>query len=165
MGPAANTALVIGGTGMLAQATRWLVARSAMTLLVARCASRFAAGGGRVVPLDADWSDSGFRAAVERALGAAPPIHRALLWLHEPEPILPWLLPLLPDARVVLVLGLSHGQPALPRTAARIATVRLGSMPVEHGRRWLSHEEISAGAIAALQEGMSRTVGAPVPVP
>jgi hypothetical protein len=165
MGEAATTALVIGGTGMLAQATCWLAARSALTLLVARGASRFAAGGGRVAALDADWSGPRFRADVENALGTAPPIDRALVWLHEPEPILEWLLPLLPDARVVLVLGLSHGQPALPRSDARIATVRLGSMPAGHGRRWLSHEEISAGAIAALQDGMSRTVGAPVPAP
>ncbi len=42
-----NRSLVIGGTGMLSAATRWLAARSGKTLVVARRARRLRAGGQR----------------------------------------------------------------------------------------------------------------------
>ena len=154
-------ALVIGGTGMLAAATRWLAARSAGTVLVARRASAFDMAGAAAV--DADWSDPGFRPRVEAALDAAPSVGRALLWLHEPAPVLPWLLPRLAAARVVLVLGSLDGDPLVPATAGEVVTVRLGSIAVPGGRRWLTHAEISTAAVAALEDGRSRQVGEPVP--
>jgi hypothetical protein len=145
---------------MLAGATRWLADRSETTLLIARRASRFAPGDRRFVPLDADWTAAGFQADLEGALRAARPIDQALLWLHEPEPILPWLLPLLPEARVVLVLGSLDGQPEIPGAAAKLVTVRLGSKPTATGgRRWLTDEEISEGAILALESDEAQVVG------
>jgi hypothetical protein len=149
--------LSIGGTGMLAEATRWL-AREANTLVVARRATRFCAGDERLVPYDLDWSDRDFHERLERALNARE-IRRALLWLHKPEPVLPWLLPLLPRTQIVLVLGSLGGNPEVP-AQADLLTVRLGSkaMP-DGGRRWLTDEEISAGAIAAFATGRSQIVG------
>lgn len=44
-----------------------------------------------------------------------------------------------------------------------IVTVRLGSVATATGRRWLTHEEISAGAVAALADGRPRVVGELVP--
>lgn len=149
---------------MLAGATRWLAARSAVTLLAARRANHFAAGECRFLPLDVDWNSASFHSVVETAIRAAPPIETALLWLHDPAEVMPRLLPMLGTASVVLVLGCGDGRPDVPTTAARVAMVRLGSMPTATGRRWLTHAEISAGAIAALEDGQSRIVGELVPL-
>jgi len=154
-----TAALVISGTGMLASATCWLAARSTKTLLVARRASRFAADLNSIIAVDADWREPSFPTTMQEAIDRTRPIDRALLWLHAPEPVLPWLLPLLPGARVVLVLGSLDGKPTVPTLAAQVATVRLGSVATPHGRRWLSDEEISGGAIDALQSGKSTIVG------
>ncbi|MDQ0466349.1 hypothetical protein QO010_004142 [Caulobacter ginsengisoli] len=155
---ARGSSLVIGGTGMLAQATRWLADRSTATLLVARRASGFAPGDRRFAPLDSDWTGPTFRDDLVGALSRTPRVDRALLWLHEPEPILAWLLPLLPQARVVLVLGSLDGQPQAP--AGSFISVRLGSQPTTGGGwRWLTDQEISQGAIAALTSGRSGIVG------
>jgi len=156
--------LVIGGTGMLSRATHWLATRSSTTVLVARRASRFAPGDGRFSPVDADWSHPGFQADLLSVLQAMPPMSTALLWLHEPEPTLTWLLPQLRTARTVLVLGCLDGQPEAPKAGATFATVRLGSMPTATGRRWLTDGEICGGAIAALEDGRSRVVGELAPL-
>lgn len=154
-----SVSLVIGGTGMLAEATRWLAARSDETLLVARRASRFAAETPGTVPLDLDWSEKAFKTSIAAALVAHGPVAVALLWIHDPAPILAWLLPLLADARVVLVLGGMDGRPSVPEWAQELTVVRLGRVATATGRRWLTHEEISAGAVAALEDGQSRLVG------
>jgi len=154
-----TASLVIGGTGMLTEATKWLAARSDQTLLVARRASSFAVPGDDIVRLDADWRSPSFERVVAEAVGRTPPIGAALLWLHEPDAILRWLLPIIPSARVVLVLGSVDGRPEVPDTAVKIATVRLGSVQTPSGRRWLTHDEISAGAVSSVEDGESRTVG------
>jgi hypothetical protein len=143
---------------MLAAATRWLAGRSSRTLLVARRASAFDAGE-PVVPIDADWRTPEFAERVREALERHGPPDTALLWLHEPGPTLSWLAPRLAFARAVIVLGSLDGRPKIPELAISAAWVRLGSLPTASGRRWLTHEEISLGAIASLQDGQSRTVG------
>lgn len=152
---------MIGGTGMLAAATRWLAERSAAVVLVARRASAFGLAG--AVPVDADWAAADFRGRVEAALDTVPPVGRALLWLHEPAPVLAWLRPRLTGARTVLVLGSLDGAPEVPSVAGAIATVRLGSIAAADRRRWLTDAEIAAGAVAALSDGKSRIVGELLP--
>lgn len=151
--------LVLGGTGMLAEATQWLAARSEQTLLVARGARRFAGHSDNIMGIDADWTGPGYAEAIRAAIRSSGPVEAALLWLHEPGPILPWLLPELPAARVVLVLGSLDGRPEIPAGTMGVATVRLGSVRTPQGRRWLTHDEISGAAIAALEDGESRVVG------
>jgi ABC-type amino acid transport substrate-binding protein len=156
--------LVLGGTGMLAGATRWLAARSEKTFLVARRASSFMATPS-VVAFDADWHNPSFAREIGAALKQSAPVEAALLWLHEPDLVLPWLLPELPSGRVDLVLGSVDGRPEIPDGLRQIATVRLGSMRTAHGRRWLTDDEISAAAIASLEDGKSRVVGDLMPPP
>lgn len=159
-----NASLVIGGTGMLAAATRWLSNHHAPTLLVARRARHFASATGGVVPIDLDWTHADFAQRIGEALGRLPPLGKALIWLHDPARHLPSLLPLLPVRNTVIVLGSMDGRPTIPSAASNAITVRLGSVATPRGRRWLSHTEISAGAIAALQDGRSRIIGELAPV-
>ncbi|ODQ73428.1 hypothetical protein LIPSTDRAFT_103968 [Lipomyces starkeyi NRRL Y-11557] len=141
-----GTSLTIGGTGMLASATHWLAARSERTIVVARQAGRFTHGDVRLVPVIADWM---------RPIRKVGPIRQItsdiLLWLHNPEALIPLLLPLIGTGRVIL--------PAAPPAIAPCTTVRLASTNTASGRRWLTDIEIGEGAIAALQDGHSRIVG------
>lgn len=156
-----KTSLIIGGSGMLAEASRWLAARSHKTVIVSRHAGAFAAGLSSAVAVEANWDGADFRAAIEQVL-ARTPVQAALLWLHDPEPVLAWLLPLLAGARIVLVLGSTHGAPAMPAEAGGLSIVRLGRIGTEERWRWLTHDEIAQGAIAALTDGRSRDVGVPL---
>jgi len=132
-----GASLVIGGSGMLADATRWLARHHPPTLLVARQASLFAAGETRILPLDLDWTQGGFADSIGEALEALPALTKALVWVHDPV----------------------HRLPAVMADMRGAATVRLGSIATPSGRRWLTHPEICAGAIAALEDGRSRVIG------
>ena len=154
-----GNALVIGGTGMLAEATDWVVRHSARTLLISRRASAAAKLMQKAEALDINWGDRSFESQVRQALHPLRPLSRVLLWLHDPNPILPWITPLLSPARVVLILGSMSGKPPIPASTWPHAIVQLGSMATAGGRRWLTHSEISEAAIAALRDGQSRVVG------
>ncbi len=154
-----GTALVIGGSGMLADATNWLVNRSQCTLLVSRSASKTVAVMKNVQALDVDWHGSLFKQRLKDALSPLQPLSQALLWLHDPEPTLHWLAPLLTTARTVVVLGSMDGRPALPASTTMLTFVQLGAVATDSGRRWLTHAEISEAAIAALLDGQSSVIG------
>lgn len=157
--------LVIGGTGMLGDATRWLASQSDHTILVARHASRFDTDDIHFIRLDLDWNSDAFRSGLENALNGKLPLSGALLWLHNPRPILSWLMPFLPIRQTVLVLGSQDGNPEVTELAKPLITLRLGSKAVANGgRRWLTDAEISGGAIRAFTAGHSQIVGDMVPL-
>lgn len=143
---------------MLAAATHWLAERSPRTLVVARRASRFVAGTS-MLACDTDWEQDNFAADIEAAVTDLGAIGQVLLWLHDGARLLPQLVPLQQARRTVLVLGSMDGQPSLPQGEHDLITVRLGSMPTATGRRWLTHQEICDGVIAAFADGRSRIVG------
>jgi hypothetical protein len=168
-------ALVVGGTGMLANATRFLRARSERMTLAARGA-REAAASLLVLPDEAcsvDWRDeAAFAAVLSPRLAAAPP-DVALLWMHgSGHNALMWLLEqlVLQPVLIVHVLGSSSGDPrggdpdinamVSNRLLLHYVTVLLGSRAISGGRRrWLTDVEISAGAIEAIQTGRDVVVG------
>jgi len=154
-----HNSLIMGGTGMLREASRWLIARSDSTLLVARGASRMDHGSETVSALDADWNRPDFEPRVRAALAESSEIHTALLWLHDPEPILTWLVPLLSAAQIVVVLGSMDGRPKQLRHLANMNFVQLGSVEEGGRRRWLTHAEICAGALSAINDKRSVVVG------
>jgi len=158
-----TVSLVVGGTGMLAGATRWLAAASSQTLLVARRAEQFDPDTAAVTRVRADWNTPSFPSILAEAIQRVAPVSKALLWLHEPEPILEWLLPLISASQVVLILGSMDGNPR-PLAGPGLVTVRLGSVPTSNGRRWLTHDEISDAAIRAMMDGRSRIVGELAPL-
>jgi hypothetical protein len=162
--PRFRHALVVGGTGMLAPATRRLAGRAGRLTLASRHPGTLAAEIG-AAPLPIDWND---RAAASAALAAfrrdAAPVDLLVAWLHDAAV---WLAApaeacLAAGARSIRVHGSRSADPAVrrardpdPRPDVRRQTVILGWHPdplAEDGRRWLDHAEISDGVIAAVDE-------------
>ena len=141
-------ALIIGGTGMLADASRWVAARAKQTVLAARHPEALATEIG-AAPWAMDWRNqcSGLSTLVPM-----PEFDLVLAWLHVDGL---WLAEhlhskLAKDGRFVHL----HSSSALDEAvlarrkvvAARVQDVILGRM----AGRWLSKAEISAGVIATL---------------
>jgi hypothetical protein len=172
-------ALIVGGTGMLANATRFIRDRSEHVTLVARRANAAAAALG-ISPADAcplDWSDTtAFAAELSPRISAAPP-DLALLWIHgNGHRTLLWLLDQLKMRTVLIVhvLGSALGDPRGSNRDINVlvtkgpqmhyVTVVLGSkVLLGERRRWLADDEISTGAIEAIQTGHDVVVGEIVP--
>ena len=138
--------VVVGGTGMLAPATRALTARGHAVTSIARRSARLGPGVSSVT-LDY-WDDTKLRAALARATESRGPIELAVCWIHTDAPAAPGIVAavLAPGARLVQVFG-TRVWP-LEDTPLHVAyrQVLLGSM----GGRWLTHEEISAGVLEAV---------------
>ncbi len=141
-------ALIVGGTGMLAEASRWIAARAGQTVLAARHPEALAAEIG-AVPWAMDWRD---QCGGLSTLVPMPAFDLVLAWLHQDGL---WLAEhlhskLANGGRFVHV----HGSAALAaEVLARRAVAGAGVQNVILGRkggRWLSKSEISAGVIAAL---------------
>jgi len=171
--------LVIGGTGMLAGATRELAGRSEILTAVARTTRSLRALVDSVAATDCvlhevalDWSDreaflSGLADRIERT---GPP-SLVLAWLHRDD--------LGPEiARAVgaegtacaffQVRGSAAANPAAPASSLsddpRIPAnvnhheVILGFRLEGSGSRWLTHEEISGGVLEAIAEARPRRI-------
>ena len=175
MAPRFKSALVVGGTGMLAEATRFVAAHSERVTLISRraVAASMWLGIEASDACDADWTDeSSFKSAVEQRLAETRP-DLALLWIHASgHCILPWLLEKLArgPSLVVHVRGTASGDPrlgndevdciALRSPSLCLVTVVLGSVRLpQGGRRWLTDAEISAGAIEAICTAVNVIVG------
>jgi len=139
-------ALVVGGTGMLVGLTRALADRGHAVTSIAR---RPASLGPGVDSLLLDYRDSeNLAAALREAAAERGPIGLAVCWLHTDAPEAPAIVAgvLAPGARLVQVFGTQRWP--LGEVPLHIAyrEVLLGSI----GGRWLSHEEISAGVLNAV---------------
>lgn len=164
-----RTSLTVGATGMLAGALKTVSDRSEGAIVVARHASKTVKSLPRATAIDLDWRDA---AAFETALAPALDggVDLALLWMHgSGDCSLRWLLERLKHQSCLVVHVLSSAAPdptafrdALDRDAARCRyrTVRLGAVPLPGGgTRWLTDDEISEGAIRAIDTATDVTVG------
>ena len=150
--------LLVGGTGMLADASRWIAGQARHVTLVARAPEALAQElGAEAVALDWKQLD-----ATERISALSARFDLAVLWLHDDSCSLarPFENQLLPGGRLVRVHGAQSADPAVraarepdPRPGLRRQVVILGWHPevsAPDGQRWLSDAEISAGVIAAI---------------
>jgi hypothetical protein len=157
-------ALVIGGTGMLAGAVREIVRRAGALTLVARSPESLAAEtGARALPMDWTRKDSVAHALARLREQPAPDL--MVSWIHDDGL---WCLSLFeallaPGARSIRVHGSGAGDPRdgirtdPPPPAGLIRQeVVLGWINQPGARRWLTHEEISRGVLAALDDPQRR---------
>ncbi len=168
----AKALLAIGATGMLRPALDELAEARERTIVVARRAA--AAHAARAVPcpevvtLDLDWQDPGAVSSIAPHLGED--LDLALLWIHSTANGF-WseLMTLLVrrPCTVVQVLG-NRGDPVElrrlvaelgPASGFRYLSVKLGAIQEGRRWRWLTHDEISAGAVTAARELRDMSVG------
>ena len=139
-------ALVVGGTGMLAPATRALAARGHAVTSIARRAADLGPG---VTPVPVDYrNDDELRAALARATESRGPIELAVCWIHTDALQAPRIVAgaLAPGSRLVQVFGTRVWPLADVLLHVAYRRVLLGSI----GGRWLTNEEISAGVLDAV---------------
>jgi len=139
-------ALVVGGTGMLAGAARGLTERGHIVTCIAR---RPAELGHRITVEPADYRDPiRLRDVLARATKARGPLELAVCWIHTDAPDATQIVAdaLAPGARLVQVFGTRVWplEPVPIHIAYR--RVLLGSLD----GRWLTHDEISKGVLAAI---------------
>jgi len=156
-------ALVVGGSGMLAELCRRLAGSGWQVTVVGRNAAKLARATARdphLHPLSVDYEDvETFAAALASATGARGPFTLAVCWIRSWSP--PALLAVadsLPAGGSLFhVLG-SQGSDASATAIAELERrerldyrqVQLGAVVEDGRRRWLTDEEISAGVYAAI---------------
>ncbi len=169
-------ALLIGATGMLADAARWVVERSRRAVVVGRNGARLraVAAAGAVTMLHADVRrTSELQDGLECQTAAHGPFDLALVWLHgDANAALPiiaqWVGGHEGTGRMVIALGCEAEDPSLggeePEQSHAVPGIRtvesvvLGFIRRGGNSRWLTHEEISRGAIDAMNSGRRRTI-------
>jgi hypothetical protein len=151
-----NNALVLGGTGMLAEASAYIASISSIISLGARNPEPLAGRLG-AVPLILDWTDQETALCV---LQNDSKYDLIVSWVHDEalEMIEPMEKLLVKGGRSIRVHGCESADPitrkkrdAGTRTDINRQTVVLGWINETGARRWLSHDEISAGVIRAVQ--------------
>jgi molybdopterin-guanine dinucleotide biosynthesis protein A len=138
--------LVVGGTGMLAAATRALAARGHIVTSVARRPAELGPG---IAPVGLDYRASDDLAvALRRAVVEHGPFELAVCWIHTDAPEAPAIVAdaLAPGARLVQVFGTRVWPLVDVPLHVACRQVLLG----EKDGRWLTHEEISAGVLEAV---------------
>ncbi len=149
-------AVVVGGTGMLAGLTRALAERGHAVTSLSRSGREPVAGNAgnsleraRVSSAAVDYrDDAALVRELERAREARGPIELAVCWISTDAPEAPRIVAeaLAPGARLVQIFGTRRWPLADPPLHIAYRQVLLGSL----GGRWLTHEEISSGALAAV---------------
>ena len=139
-------ALVVGGTGMLAAATRALADRGQVVTCIARRDVR-PGDGVTVEPVDYREPEL-LRDALARATTTRGPIELAVCWIHTDAPEAPRIVAaaLAPGARLVQVFGTRLWPLVDVPLHVAYRQVLLG----KRDGRWLTHEEISSGVLKAL---------------
>jgi hypothetical protein len=171
-----TTTLLLGTTGMLAEAAAHAVARSKKAVLVSRHADQFSFNNDvldhKVTPLNVSYEDEG---AFLDALLYHAPFDLALTWLHPPADILRAALDsmIAPGGKLVEVMGSRsvllgrNGEVSIAerraealalQTGITYAQLILGFVLEGSESRWLTHEEISAAAIAQMENPQARRI-------
>ena len=160
-------ALVVGGTGMLAQFTKDLAANVDVVSVIARRARRIdALGHPAVVGWPLDYRKPGLLAdAITRAQDEHGSMALAVSWIHgtAPHGHEEVVHALRAPARYVRILGSAAGAPdadvpPLQAPGVTVQDVVLGFVREGGRSRWLTHGEICAGVSDAVASARERTV-------
>ncbi|WP_417599225.1 hypothetical protein [Pararhodobacter oceanensis] len=162
LGPDLGSVLVVGGTGMLRETTCAIAERASALTLIARSPEALAADLSATCPTTPMALDLTAEDAVARIAQTEGGFDTAILWLHDDAVSLSRPLEnlLRPEGRLLRVMGSLAMDPAVratrapdPRPDITRQLVILGWHPdaaAPEGQRWLSHAEINAGVLAAL---------------
>lgn len=171
--PAGPHALVVGGTGMLRGLTLALAGRGLVVSVIARNRDRLHALAaaadsltGAINPIPLDYRDGEeLRSALRRALAAYGPVGLAVCWIHSTAPEAVGQIARVigsrgARSRLFHVRGSAAANPAekaqrLPEWLAHCPNVQyrqviLGFVVEGARSRWLTHQEISDGVLAAV---------------
>jgi hypothetical protein len=171
-------ALVVGGTGMLRDVSLELARRGTTTSVIARSRAALQElvqeSGGLVNPISVDYGETDrLIREIEGAIAAHGPIALVVAWIHSDAPEAPLAVARTAAAgghelRYVHVLGSAADDPAQPDDArrARFAAVAglvyqevvLGFVLERGNSRWLTHDEIAAGVLAAVDNHAPRSI-------
>ena len=151
MGGTLGHVFIIGGTGMLAEASRWISERAISLTLAARNPEPLAKMLG-AIPLQLDWSNR-TTALPDMAFDIAITwLHDDGIWLTRPAENL-----LQVGGRSIRIHGSNSFDPAMralrdpdPRKDVKRQTVILGWIDAEENKRWLTNGEICDGVITAI---------------
>lgn len=170
------TTLLIGATGMLKAAATYAVARSKKAVLVSRSAEDFSLDSEpldrKLVRVPRSYDDS---AAFLDAVAVHAPYDLVLTWIRPPAEILRAALDgmIAPGGRLIEVMGSRSillgetGEASIAERRAQAlalqpgvvyAQVILGFVVEGEASRWLTHQEISAAAIAQMERPQARVV-------
>jgi molybdopterin-guanine dinucleotide biosynthesis protein A len=139
-------AIVVGGTGMLASLTAALAARGHVVTSIARRAGTSDPG---VTSIEVDYRErERLKEELARAIGERGPIELAVAWIHTDAPDAPRIVAdsLAPGARLVQAFGTRVWPLDSVPLQVAYRQVLLGSTD----GRWLTHDEISAGVLDAI---------------
>lgn len=169
-------ALVVGGTGMLTEVTRYLASLAERVTLVARRPDRVS--GERIAPLALDYNDlAALRAGLQAAVAEGGPVELALLWLSDADPgVLEAIIAEVAPRQLLIVRGSRAADPERDRgvLGATLSGHRylpllvdppegyqeviLGWVVEEESSRWLTHAEIAGGVVEAIKSGRPESV-------
>jgi hypothetical protein len=167
-------ALVVGGTGMLEKASRYLSDHASSLTLVSRNGdgARTRLGLPRINYISADWIGATTFLGKMRPVFDSYPIDLILLWMHRSgNDARVGLLEMArgSNCRIVDVLGSGTGDVlskvsqrrfAAHQAGCRYTAVLLGSVKdTGESVRWLTHDEISMGVIQAIETKNDVMVG------
>lgn len=173
--------MVIGGTGMLSEASIQIARRSESLTSIARTEESLASIDEAVsganchhemVAQDYDRAPE-MCSVVRDAIRKTGPVELLVMWIHDEGTPLPLAIgEIISEAgipfRVVHILGSAAGDPlrASGAVESRLTAfanityqqVILGFNADSDGSRWLTHDEISAGVVSAVDSGSSRSI-------
>lgn len=165
-------ALVIGGTGMLVEASVWLSQNGYRVSVIGRNPEKMQRliekNPERMNPVPVDYRDTEkLTEQLSQIQQKNGPIQLVLAWIHSDGPdVIPCLIDSLPrdsEWNLFHVYGSSSNlveikaQVSVP-VHVRYHQIQLGFHLENGGSRWLTHDEISAGVIEAMREGKTQYV-------
>lgn len=164
-------ALVIGGSGMLAQASLWLANNGYFVSVIGRNMqklNRLCEKSDYMIPISVDYYDEHLLTdKIKQSIKVHGPYDLVIAWIHSHEKqIIQWVSNEINQAnndvwRLFHVLGSSSNiehmmQEMIDLEKGRYHQIQLGFIIEGQHSRWLTHEEISSGVIKSVRENLKQ---------
>lgn len=165
-------ALVIGGTGMLANVSIWLSVNGYHVSVIGRNAEKMQRlvdqNPAQLIPVLVDYTNTNELAEqLQHIHQKNGPIQLVVAWIHSTgDEVIPCLIESLPPHQTWKLFHVNGSSSKLQDIKAKIAVpdrvdyhqILLGFKIESERSRWLTHEEISGGVIEAIQKNKSELV-------